>query len=84
MLALLRPVGKWLSQAVRHTSPTLAVVSSASLPLTLAEADLPVALQHRGYTHNIPRRDLVVLRQMVTKGTNWPDASFNPSQEGWT
>ena len=45
MLALLRPVGKWLSQAVRHASPTLAVVSSASLPLTLAEADLPVALR---------------------------------------
>ena len=45
MLALLRPVGKWLSQAVRHTLPPLAVVPSPSLPLTLAEADLPAAIR---------------------------------------
>ncbi|MFN8499556.1 MAG: hypothetical protein U0641_17025 [Anaerolineae bacterium] len=44
MLALLEPVGKWLSQAVRHARPTVTVVPSASRPLTLAEADLPAAV----------------------------------------
>ena len=69
MLARLRPVGKWLSQAVRHSQPTLAIVPSASLPLTLAEADLPswvtacpVALKYHRLLHDLdwthfPERD---------------------------
>ena len=69
MLALLHPIGKWLSQAVRPSQPPLARVPSASLPLTLAEPDLPtwvtacpVALKYHRLLHDLdwahfPERD---------------------------